>query len=508
MTTAAFGSVRNVETCVMRVQREPSFSWNYSPSEPLTAIERDVDEAEDDSLVFEGVLRAVLDGDTISGNLIGSDLVGDANFFVRGIGNTEIIGVAKINEDGAFAFALPDVELRAWTSGRLVLEFKGTDGQVAKGFVSLATFAALARKAGPNTSRLIAVLSHSETPEDVAAIMAWFSQDPQRLVGKEPSASGAVSPPEKYGDKERKIAVSELRKTALNPTLDRRSEKDQSAAWEGFMNLFLSSLRQKRGAFAESSGEHAAQDEDDLPTGPEVEKRRKKYERYEKRTLKNFSKLFDKLVQSEKPAEFSSWALHLSNYICDRLNPDVLLARDWLLRSMTSCLRHDVTEADRDAVASAVLLFHSIESRENSVRDARRKLIKIGYRLEDGAPDKDDLGGFFNILGKDLDFQKFFVLVASSTTLQEEVEIYLEKLKLGQSSGSMDGLQSLPEWPVMERALTDISAQGRLLFVSEPQESCPKCSIRLPRAEYQNLHSKSVCTAKNCCQRVVISRSY
>ena len=55
------------------------------------------------------------------------------------------------------------------------------NGRQAEGFVSVASFADITRRAGVIGRRLFAVLAGTETPEDVAAIMSWFYEDPQRL---------------------------------------------------------------------------------------------------------------------------------------------------------------------------------------------------------------------------------------------------------------------------------------------------------------------------------------
>jgi hypothetical protein len=48
--------------------------------------------------------------------------------------------------------------------------------------VSVASYADITRRASAIGHRLFAVLAGTETPKDVAAIMSWFYEYPQRLA--------------------------------------------------------------------------------------------------------------------------------------------------------------------------------------------------------------------------------------------------------------------------------------------------------------------------------------
>lgn len=92
----------------------------------------------------------------------------------------ERIGNTEISADGAFRIAAPALEERSWRGGRLVIRVTDKNDRAAEGFVSVASYADITRRAGAIGRRLFAVLAGTETPEDVAAIMSWFYEDPQR----------------------------------------------------------------------------------------------------------------------------------------------------------------------------------------------------------------------------------------------------------------------------------------------------------------------------------------
>ncbi|MEO9781609.1 MAG: hypothetical protein ABJH07_03005 [Sedimentitalea sp.] len=504
MTTAALGSTRNVETCVVRIQRDAFLAWNFASSDPLTSAQL-TDESEEETQYPEDILRAVLDGDTISGSLIGSRLCGDVTFSIHGLGGADLGGETTVDVDGRFAFAAPDLELRAWTGGRLVLSIKGPDDRMARGFISLAAFSELTKRAGTNAARFMAILSGTETPEDVSAIMSWFYEDPRRLVGSIVQSSAVNGASDKHSEDEQWIAVSQLGRASSPLAGKIDSEKRVGAAWERFLSALFSSMRKRRGSFPEAKGEGSG-DDDDLPSPSDAAQRKKKFEKEKKRTLKNFEKLFDRLTKNSSSSYFAFTALNLANYICDRLAPDYPLAKIWLRQAMVSCLRHGVSEAERELVACAVFLFHACEGRDDAPKNARRSLLKIGFNFDAGPPNLDELGGFLDILGSRINTKDFFLKIALTRTFQEQVHSYLELLEHGRATGEFADLRALEEWSVLESALANSGQRQKLLLIPKPQSSCPKCHIALPKAEYGNLLSKSVCTARNCCRRVIVSR--
>lgn len=188
-TGAALNRSGNIEACVVRILRTAATGWKFRPSEPpeLQAALADEQGIEERSV---GVLRAVLDADELAGEVLVPKMSGCVSVsYVTGLG-AEPLGKTDVSAEGAFRIAAPALEERSWLGGRLVARVKDQHGRLAEGFVSIASFADITRRAGAIGRRLFAVLAGTETPEDVAAIISWFYEDPQRLADTLPRVSG------------------------------------------------------------------------------------------------------------------------------------------------------------------------------------------------------------------------------------------------------------------------------------------------------------------------------
>jgi hypothetical protein len=118
------------------------------------------------------VLRAVLEADELAGEVLVPRMSGSVSVsYITGMG-AECIGNTEMSVDGAFRIGALALEERSWLSGRLVIRVADQNGRAAEGFVSVASYADITRRAGAMGRRLFAVLSGTETPDDVAAIMS------------------------------------------------------------------------------------------------------------------------------------------------------------------------------------------------------------------------------------------------------------------------------------------------------------------------------------------------
>jgi hypothetical protein len=169
-TTAALSKDRNVESCIARIQREPSVGWKFSASEPPQLRVASEEEPEND-LERSGVLRAVLEGERIVGQVLTPAMSGAVSVYQLTTEGAEKLGEATIGADANFSLGAPELEVQSWKGGRLVLQVRSADGRRAEGFISVAAFAEITRRAGAIAPRLFALLAGTETPADVAAIM-------------------------------------------------------------------------------------------------------------------------------------------------------------------------------------------------------------------------------------------------------------------------------------------------------------------------------------------------
>src|SRR5207302_2824010 len=142
------------------------------------------------------------------------------------------------------------------------------------------------------------VLAGNETPEDVAAIMSWFYDDPQRLGDAVPRLiSGGSNDSNVSDDETAVVAVAELSigNTAILPAR-RLHEISADRNWSRFINHVFMAFREKRGPFvttntADNGEDEGGEDVADSDTGaddPAIE-----------RSLSVFDQLFDLLLSSE-----------------------------------------------------------------------------------------------------------------------------------------------------------------------------------------------------------------
>ena len=374
MTTAALAARRNVEACVARIQREPVSGWRFSSTEaPILWSPSESELHDEESLL--GVLRAVLEGDQITGQVLSPRMTGPASFSQLTTEGPEPLGKADISADGSFNIIAPGLEVQSWRGGRLVLRIENAKGQRAEGFISVAAFAEITRRAGPLGPRLLALLAGTETPADVAAIMSWFHDDPTRL----PSARarmGGGGDGRGPGNTGQTIAVSTLNSAhALHHTERTGSGGSGAASWSRFMQCVFSAFREKRGPLGQAGAGHKGDDDDDDETQDPKEAARTA--RFVQSSLANFEKLLDLLLSDENAPTYAMSALDLTQYVCQRLQPYAGTARRWVNRVVDTIIRVGPPPEDREEIAAAILTLLGA-SEEGAERTARRPADPAG----------------------------------------------------------------------------------------------------------------------------------
>src|SRR5690606_34539336 len=117
---------------------------------------------------------------TIKGSVLTSWTAGPAEMTCEIEGELIDLGTTEVDEGRAFTRSAEQLADRVWSRGRVIIALKAGD-QRAEGFLMITAVAALMQRAGQAASRILSVLAGTETPEDVAAIMAWFHEDPSRM---------------------------------------------------------------------------------------------------------------------------------------------------------------------------------------------------------------------------------------------------------------------------------------------------------------------------------------
>jgi hypothetical protein len=503
MTAAALGARRNVEACVARIQREPVSGWRFRATEaPILWSPSESELHDEESLL--GVLRAVLEGDQIAGQVLSPSMTGAASFSQLTTEGPEPLGEADIAADGSFSIITPGLEMQSWRGGRLVLRVENAKGQRAEGFISVAAFAEITRRAGAMGTRLLALLAGTETPADVAAIMSWFHDDPTRLPSARASMGGGGDG-RGPGETGQTIAVSTLNSAhALHHTERTGSGGSGAASWSRFMQCVFAAFREKRGPLGHAGVGHKGDDDDDVETQDPREAART--QRFVQSSLANFEKLLDLLLSDENAPSYAMSALDLTQYVCQRLQPDPGTARRWVNRVVDTIIRVGPPPEGREETGAAVLALLGA-SEEGAERTARSRLIRLGWDLSGEAPSPDAADGLQSVLTQAATFPELWARVQKVRTYSEQVRAYVSALQSGQPSTEYAELAEAAreEWPALERALGSPQyAQDRVIVLPHWSNACPRHYMTLPAIEEAKLRTIGIATCKNCCNRVLL----
>jgi hypothetical protein len=367
-TTAALESNRNVEACVARIQRVRRKGWTFSPS-VAPELRLPADEEPEEGSDTIGILRAALDGDRITGQILTPEMGGLVSIFQLTTEGPVALGKTTLGPGASFNLKAPGLEVQSWKGSRIVLQVQSTDARRAEGFVSVVAFAEITRRAGAVAPRLFAVLAGIETPADVAAIMSWFHEDPRRLSGTMPMRIGGGGDEQEEDDRlVRMIPVAELNSSYAVPTPGSIGcEIGDGTNWKRFMDHVFAAFREKRGPFDPTRSDRKEEDEDDddidgasdsEPVDPAIE-----------RSLETFDKLFELLLSDRNAPRHALLAFDLTQYICERLQPDLAIAKAWLERLVTVLARGTPPAERRQDIAAAILVLAACGSAPNSVRN-------------------------------------------------------------------------------------------------------------------------------------------
>ncbi len=500
-TSAALGAGNNVEACVVRIQRERVVGWTYTASNPLAHAVL-ADETAENTTENNGILRATLDGDCITGLVLSPRLFGPARAWLLGPEGAGPLPETAIDGEGRFIVDAPNLEVHSWRSGRLIIRVQVADGRLAEGFVSLAAFTHVTRRAGAMAPRLLAMLAGTETPADVAAIMLWLQEDPGRLSLSAPVTSGGASARGQGPSLDATVALSELesRSSPFRPEITGDGDVG-GASWKRFMSHILAAFREPRGPMAGTESRTPDDDDDDGAPPPDA----RPPDPAIQRSFANFEAILDEWIAPKLAAQLGAVLFAMAIYMCDRLSPEAGQARAWFDRLLDKLPRTSTTDDLRNDIAAVALLVMSIEGTPQGVRQARNRMLHFGVDLSSDPPSENTIPGPRSILSPDASYTDLWREVQSVRTLREQVLSYLDDFADGLASRTYPDIAIAchEEWPVLAEALMSERARRNVLIVAPGRESCPKCSRALPVAEIYKLRQHYVATARNCCGRVL-----
>lgn len=487
----------NVEASLLRIQRDVLVGWAATPAtRPATYLIADTEEAEDEE-GQKGILRAILEGDRVVGQVITPRLQGEGKLGVATTAGYIDLGTIQIDSNGRFEAAASNLEMQSWGGGRMVLRIE-QNNYVVEGFVSIAAAAKIIQKAGAMAPRLLAMLSGTETPDDVAAILTWFKEDPGRIVAALPS-SGQGS-----GEGKREptwVPIEELHAAGDFHVSGSASSGATEPAWQRALWLVRSAFSEPRGPWKPPFGEdNLAENEEDLEDEDERLKRLQREDNAKHRAMSALDNLLEVMLAEGHKGIHAHSAFALANYLADRIRPAPKDAYRWLARILDALADHSLPlEAP---VATAGLLLCASDGRSRPAERARAFLLRSGIDPMAFTPNDQAIPGFVEIFNPSWDAGEFMRNIQSTRTAGEEVRAYLEAAESGDALPSLPSLEISRHWPQLRAAFINNNIRSRFYILDESRRACPKCHLVLPTASYQELRMTGV--TSHC--RIILCR--
>jgi len=342
----------------------------------------------------------------------------------------------------------------------------------------------------------MAMLAGTETPTDVAAILAWFREDPSRMPASLGIGGGGSGG--RPDGTEGMVTLADLNAAALGANLlSGAPGEETSSAWRHTMALIRAVFRQSRGPW----GAGGETDDDDDDDEKDREKRARSEEAANYRSLQIFDELLTTMLAPEAAGRNALMALSLSHFLADRIRPAPAKVQLWLDKVLPQIAALDGPESD--LAAASILLHHAADRRDDNAIRARRYFLRRGIDPATIAVSPDVIPAFMALLGEGIDLDGFLGEVLTARTVGEQIDAYLAA---GDGHGpdvGFDSLRSSPHWPSLDRALRDPASFAKLMVLETFRASCPRCHMRLPLAAGEDLRLRGLAS---CCGRILLNR--
>ena len=486
-TMAALDRKRNVELCVARIHRDPSTAWQHSPSSPPLQVGPLSSTSGADQAV--GVLRAVFADGWIQGEVLTNFSVGATKAWIHTGLKPVALGETDVSPRADFKLVAPGIELEFWKTQRLILRLESAVGEVAQGFVAFPSFGYISQRAGTMRSHFFALLTATDTPEDVAAIISYFLDNP---ADRYPEHGGGGSKSHSTESLDEAVLVSDL----LAPTTadlrgtSQQGNGDSEKLWRHFLQDIFACFRESRrpvGIDRAKSGRET-ESEDDIENRFEPPPENSGW------PIHLLENLVGAMLADTAPASSIS-AFWMTHYVCDRIDPDTERIKKCLENIVLSFAIRRAAGRDLVAVSGAVLvLAHASPGDGRSAPlSIRRMLRRLGADLSQSAPDLKLIPGFVRVLAPDIDAFAIWAKAQAVATIEEEITAFRVAGKPVPLDQRFPRLCKIPELENLPSRRRD-----RLIIVPHLITVCPYCYVALPTADVSRLRDRSVVTHERC----------
>ncbi len=389
--------------------------------------------------------------------------------------------------------------MQSWSSGRLVLRLSADSG-AAEGFVTLAAAREIIRRAGAMATKIMALLGAMETPADVAAILSWFAESPDRLLASQISGSGSEE--DKSETKPRWVSELELSPDETDfQTHGTGHASEPVAAWSRALDMLLSAFALPKGPWTQGTekDEQGQQEEGEPPSADEEQKRQEELERLKRKAMEAFHTLLENMLSPEHAGRHANMAFTVGHYLVDRNRPAADSVRPWLQRILNSFTSLDTKE--HAAVITAAILLRATDRQDSRPLKARRFLLRQDLSLADVELATDQIPGFLETFAPSgWDGLAYLEKVKAARTPGEEIAVFLE---LEPEVEALARCPNLDRSPFRQRLLDGLrnpTTRERWVILDKRPTSCPRCHMQLGGKANDELDEYGMTT---CCRTLL-----
>lgn len=475
----------NVESAVVRIQPDASVYWTVTPCTPPAILGQDKEEGDEDEKRV-GILRASLEEGRVVGLVLTGRIAGQmAQATISSVSGDQTLGEVMVNADGTFDLPAPEIEAESWSSGRLILRLSAGE-ELIEGFITLAAARDIIRRAGSMAPRIMALLGAMETPADVAALLSWFAESPDRLL--------STITPNQGNDADQKVhAPVWVSETDLIPNAANFQGHDPSypgapvAGWSRALDMVLAAFAQPRGAWKQGTeADDNGRDETEKETPDELQRRLEELERLKRKAAAAFQLLLEKMLSPEHGSKHAQMAFTVGHYLVDRNRPSADTVRPWLQRILGSFAALDPSV--HAAPLTAALLLRATDTHDSRPSKARRYLLRHGVDPKLLALVPEEIPGFLEIFAPGgWDAAQYLERVKLARTPGEDIQRYLD---LPAGTTNLDDCPNLSSSPFRQKLLKGLSeadVRGRFIVTDKREASCPRCNMNFNGQAKENL---------------------